>query len=514
METHMTPRNASQPKPRKVHKAPRATLLASVAGLSMAAVLVGPGGYGALNFVAGASSAQAAEMIQHPPGFADLVAKVKPAVVSVRVKIDNAAKTTGLTDQGNQNVLPFPPGSPLEKYFQQFGFENMPNIRPPREVITGEGSGFFISPDGYAMTNYHVVKNAKSVQVTTDDGARYTAKVIGRDPKTDLALIKVDGKKDFAYVKFANREPRVGDWVVAVGNPFGLGGTVTAGIVSARGRDIGAGPYDDYIQIDAPINKGNSGGPAFDVDGNVIGVNTAILSPSGGSVGIGFDIPAETAKMVVAQLKDKGYVTRGWMGVQVQPVTAAIANSLGMKQAEGAIVDEPQAGSPAAKAGIASGDVITAINGTPVKDSRDLARRVSVTAPGTSVKFDILHKGETKTVTLTLGQMPNEQHAATETAQGKPSIPHLGLMLAPADEVAGSGDKGVVVTGVEPEGPAADHGVKTGDVILDVGGKAVAKVSDVRHALTEAQSHGKRDVLLRMKTADGMRFIALPISNG
>jgi serine protease Do len=202
--------------------------------------------------------------------------------------------------------------------------------------------------------------------------------------------------------------------------------------------------------------------------------------------------------------------------VQIQPVTAAIANSLGMKQAEGAIVDEPQAGSPAAKAGIEAGDVITAINGTPVKDSRDLARKVGVTAPGTSVKFDILHKGQTKTVALTLGQMPNEQQATAETGQGKPSsnIPHLGLMLVPADEVAGSGDKGVAVMGVEPDGPAADHGVKTGDVILDVGGKAVAKVSDVRQALTEAQSHGKHDVLLRVKTADGMRFIALPISNG
>jgi serine protease Do len=516
METLMTPHNTPLPKPCKVHRAPRSTLLASVAGLGIAAVLVSPSGYGTVNFPAWTSSAQAAEMTQHPSGFADLVAKVKPAVVSVRVKFDNAAKTTSMNEEGNDNILPFQPGSPLEKYFQQFGFGNMPNIKPRRQVVTGEGSGFFISPDGYAMTNYHVVKNAKSVQVTTDDGARYTAKVIGSDPKTDLALIKVDGKKDFAYVKFADHEPRIGDWVVAVGNPFGLGGTVTAGIVSARGRDIGAGPYDDYIQIDAPINKGNSGGPAFDVNGNVIGVNTAIFSPSGGSVGIGFDIPAETAKMVVAQLKDKGYVTRGWMGVQVQPVTAAIANSLGMKRAEGAIVDEPQAGSPAAKAGIESGDVITAINGTPVKDSRDLARKVSVTAPGTSVKFDILHKGETKTVTLTLGQIPNEQQAATETVQGKPAsnVPHLGLMLAPAGEVAGSGDKGIVVTGVEPDGPAADHGVKTGDVILDVGGKAVAKVSDVRHALTEAQSHGKHDVLLRIKTADGMRFVAIPISNG
>ncbi|HXO67444.1 MAG TPA: trypsin-like peptidase domain-containing protein, partial [Bradyrhizobium sp.] len=249
---------------------------------------------------------------------------------------------------------------------------------------------------------------AQSVQVTTDDGATYKAKVVGTDPRTDLALIKVDGKSSFAYVNFGDSAPRVGDWVVAVGNPFGLGGTVTAGIVSAEGRDIGSGPYDNYLQIDAPINKGNSGGPAFDVNGNVIGVNTAIYSPSGGSVGIGFDIPAQTAKRVIAELKDKGVVTRGWLGVQVQPVTEGIADSLGMKTAEGAMVDEPQNGSPAARAGIQSGDVVTALNGTPVKDSRDLAGKVAALAPGSSVKLDIFRGGESKTVTVTLDELPNQ----------------------------------------------------------------------------------------------------------
>ena len=307
-------------------------------------------------------------------------------------------------EEGNQS------DSPLDQFSRQFGFR-IPNGMQRHQIITGEGSGFFISPDGYAVTNNHVVDHAKSVQVTTDDGTIYTAKVIGTDKKTDLALIKVDGKKDFTYVKFAEQPPRVGDWVVAVGNPFGLGGTVTAGIVSARGRDIGAGPYDDYIQIDAPINKGNSGGPAFDTNGNVIGVNTAIFSPSGGSVGIGFDIPAATAKLVVAQLKDKGYITRGWLGVQVQPVTADIADSLGMKQAKGAMVDSPQDGSPAAKAGIEAGDVITAVDGKPVKDSRDLARTISMMAPGSSVKLDVLHKGQSKTLTLALGEMPNDRQA-------------------------------------------------------------------------------------------------------
>jgi len=327
-------------------------------------------------------------------------------------------------------------------------------------------------------------------------------------------LIKVDGNKDFPFVKFAEHAPEVGDWVVAVGNPFGLGGTVTAGIVSARGRDIGAGPYDDYVQIDAPINKGNSGGPAFDVNGNVIGVNTAIFSPSGGSVGIGFDIPADTAKMIVAQLKEKGHVTRGWLGVQIQPVTADIANSLGLKNAAGAIVDEPQSGSPAAQAGIKSGDVITAVNGVQVKDARELARTIGMMAPDTSVKLDIVRNGEPRSVTATLAQVPNEQQAkADDSAQPTSGVPHLGLQLAPARDVSGAGDKGVVVTGVEPDSPAAEGGFQSGNVILEVGGKPVADAGDVRNALSEAKSQGKHQILIRAKMGDATRFIALPLGH-
>src|SRR6201991_4089226 len=307
----------------------RLVLLACVAGIGAIVAFGGPMGYPRLSpsWMSGARAADTRQPAAHqqPAGFADLVAKVKPAVISVRVQLDETANASDLSSD------------------QEDGFNEAPErMSEPHQIIIGAGSGFFISPDGYAVTNNHVVDHAQSVQVTTDDGTVYTAKVIGTDKKTDLALIKVDAKKDFTFVKFADTPPRVGDWVVAVGNPFGLGGTVTAGIVSARGRDIGAGPYDDYVQIDAPINKGNSGGPAFDMNGNVIGVNTAIYSPSGGSVGIGFDIPAETAKMVVAQLKDKGRVTRGWIGVQVQPVTQDIADSLGLKQVRGAIVDEPQ----------------------------------------------------------------------------------------------------------------------------------------------------------------------------
>src|SRR5215472_4784315 len=274
----------SNPSPRKSLTARRLVLLASVAGIGAAVLFAGPGGYYAASPAWTSAASAADSTLQHPAGFADIVAKVKPAVISVRVKI--AAAETSMfqqnSDRDDQDAVPFQPGSPMEKFFRQFGDQfGGGRMAPPRghQTITGEGSGFFISADGYAVTNNHVVDHAKSVQVTTDDGTVYTAKVIGTDGKTDLALIKVDGKGDLPFVKFADKAPAVGDWVVAVGNPFGLGGTVTAGIVSARGRDIGAGPYDDYVQSDAPNNKGSSGGPAFDVGGNVIGVNTAIYSP-------------------------------------------------------------------------------------------------------------------------------------------------------------------------------------------------------------------------------------------
>ncbi len=508
--------NAGRSNGRRLLSARRMTLLASVAAIGGAVVLAGPAGYGRSTLPAWTSSARAAENQPAPNGFADLVAKVKPAVISVRVKIDQNSDPAAIAQNDDEGLPPTLNGTPFEKFFRQYGFNGMPRGElQQHQIITGVGSGFFISPDGYAVTNNHVVDHAKSVQVTTDDGATYTARVVGTDPKTDLALIKVDGKTNLAYVNFENSDhaPRVGDWVVAVGNPYGLGGTVTAGIVSASGRDIGSGPYDNYLQIDAPINKGNSGGPAFDMSGNVIGVNTAIYSPSGGSVGIGFDIPAQTAKLVVAQLKDKGVVTRGWLGVQIQPVTQGIADSLGLKKAAGAMVDEPQSGSPAAKAGIEFGDIITAVNGTAVKDLRDLARQIAMQAPGSSVKLDIWRKGEAKTMTVALGTMANQQqaNAGDQQSESGRGVPHLGLTVAPANDVAGSGGGGVVVTGVDPEGPAAEHGFQSGDIILDVGGKAVANAGDMRKALSAAKSDGKRDILMRVKTADATRFIAMPL---
>ncbi len=504
--------------PRNPLTARRLVLLGSAAGLAVALIAAGPGGYVPTHLPSWSSSALAADTaaLPHPASFADLVTRVKPAVISVRVKIDESAKQVSMDDGDQNENIPFAPGSPMEKFFQQFGAPDMPHAAPHRHgTMMGEGSGFFISADGYAVTNNHVVDHASSVQVTTDDGTVYTAKVVGTDPKTDLALIKVDGKNDFPFVKFADHAPRVGDWVVAVGNPFGLGGTVTAGIVSARGRDIGAGPYDDYIQIDAPINKGNSGGPAFNVDGEVIGINSAIYSPSGGSVGIGFDIPADTAKLVIAQLEAHGHVTRGYLGVQVQPVTAAIADSLGMKKAEGAMVDQPQDGSPAAKAGIEAGDVITTLNGTPIKDARELARTVAMLAPDSAVKLEILRHGEMRTVTVTLAQMPNQQQAQAETEgpAAMKGVPHLGLSVAPANDVAGAGGKGVAVTGVDPDGLAAQQGIKTGDIILDVGGKAVGNAGDVRAALVDAKAHGKQNVLMRVKSANATVFVAVPLGN-
>src|SRR4051812_5983684 len=338
---------------RSLFSARKFALMASVvAGLGVAVYGFGPSSSPGDIFSTSAHAQVNNEVrkVAQPVGFADIVERVKPSVISVKVNIAEKTASKDKDDSaGKDDDSPFQPGSPMERFFRRFGG---PDGLPPglrggprggRGAVTGQGSGLFISADGYAVTNNHVVDGADKVEVTTDDGKTYTAKVIGTDPRTDVALIKVEGRTDFPFAKLSDSKPRIGDWVLAVGNPFGLGGTVTAGIVSASGRDIGNGPYDDFIQIDAPVNKGNSGGPAFDVSGEVMGVNTAIYSPSGGSVGIAFSIPASTVKSVVAQLKDRGSVARGWIGVQIQPVTLDIADSLGLKKAEGALVAEPQA---------------------------------------------------------------------------------------------------------------------------------------------------------------------------
>ena len=509
---------------RSLFSARKFALMASVvAGLGVAVYGFAPS-HGPVDLFSSPAHAQVnneVSKVEKPIGFADIVERVKPSVISVKVNINE--KVAKDDNTGNDDS-PFQPGSPMERFFRRFGGPDglPPGLRPRgRGVITGQGSGFFISADGYAVTNNHVVDGADKVEVTTDDGKVYKASVIGTDARTDLALIKVEGGSNFPFAKLSDGKPRIGDWVLAVGNPFGLGGTVTAGIVSARGRDIANGPYDDFIQIDAPVNKGNSGGPAFDTSGEVMGVNTAIYSPSGGSVGIAFSIPASTVKNVVAQLKDKGSVSRGWIGVQIQPVTPDIADSLGLKKAEGALVAEPQANGPAAKAGIESGDVITKVNGETVKDARELARTIGGFSPGTAVKLDVLHKGEDKVVNLTLGQLPNTLEAKADTDSDDKGgvtrgtdVPKLGLTLAPANSVAGAGKDGVVVTEVDPNSAAADRGFKEGDVILEVAGKSVASATDVRDAINAAHADNKNSVLMRVKSGGTSRFVAVPLAKG
>jgi serine protease Do len=334
-----------------------------------------------------------------PATFADLAEKVLPAVIAVTTKV------------------PVPRHGTLDERSFDFGSPNRdtPEERVPtpgtrkrgKAQITAVGSGFFISPDGYAVTNNHVLQNSNTAEILTQDEQTYTAKVVGKDPISDLALIKVDGRSDFSYVTIADELPRVGDWVLAVGNPFGLGGTVTAGIVSARHRNIDPAYAEDLIQIDAPINRGDSGGPSFDSNGNVIGVNTMIASPSGGSVGVAFAVPADTIKTVISQLKAKGSVTRGWIGVQIQPITPDLAKGLGLNSPRGAIIADVQKNSPGAKAGLARGDVVTSINDEPIKDAYELTKRIQNTAPGTSIHLGSQRKGSERPVTVTLGQLPD-----------------------------------------------------------------------------------------------------------
>jgi serine protease Do len=443
------------------------------------------------------------------PSFAGLAQRVTPAVVSVYAKAElTGDEVAALGGQGpGENGLPH--GSPFEFFFRRFG---EPGFEARPHLVMAQGSGFFISSDGYILTNNHVVDHAKSVQVKTNDGKTYPAKVVGTDAGTDLAVLKVNADGSFPYVTFAATPPRIGDWVLAVGNPFGLGGTVTQGIVSAEGRDIGSGPYNDFLQIDAPINKGNSGGPTFNLQGQVVGVNTAIYSPSGGSVGVAFDIPAQTAKTVAAELESKGAVTRGWIGVSIQPVTKDIADSLNLKQAKGALVDDVQGGGPAAKAGVKAGDVILSLDGDAIADSRDLARKVAADNPGKAVTLQVWRDGKEQTIGLTIAAQPSAP--SSQAAPAENGRTGLGMTLAPASQVAGAGSEGVVVVSVDPDGTAAEKGIQPGDVILEVGGKRVSTPRDVSGDLGAAAKSGQHAVLLRIKSAAGTHFVAVPVARG
>ena len=451
-----------------------------------------------------------------PLTFADLVAKVSPAVVSINVKGDAKVaendQIPGMPD--------LPEDNPLYDFFKQFR-KGMPQQQQKPSPTLAQGSGFFISPDGFVVTNNHVVEDAEDITVTMENGDKYPATLVGTDPRTDVALIKVkaDGKT-FPFVEFSKKDPRVGDWVLAVGNPFGLGGTVTAGIISAHNRDIGSGPYD-YLQIDAAVNRGNSGGPSFDLDGKVIGVNTAIFSPSGGNVGIAFAVPAALVQEVVTQLKATGTVDRGWLGVVIQNVSDDIANSIGMKEAKGAMVTKVTEDGPAAKEDLKAGDVIVEVNGDKIDNSRDLARKIAELHPNTPVKLAIIRYGEKREVDMKLGTFPNSKKLAS-VEEDKPDtgqqMKDLGLSLAPAAKFPGAGDEGVVITEVDPSSDAADKGLKPGDVILQVAGVSVSDPSDVAEGVKKAMAGAKptteKDtvkVLMQVKSGDQTRFVALSL---
>lgn len=472
------------------------------------------------------ASAEPAQTVQTPYGaapasFADLVQKVNPAVVSINVKSD-----TKVAEGGDNLQIPglpdIPEDSPLYDFFKNFkGQPGQGGPRPDRpHPSMAQGSGFFISSDGYLVTNNHVVEDAEDISVTLENGDKYPATLVGADPRTDVALLKVKAPKEFAFVPFTDKDPRVGDWVLAVGNPFGLGGTVTAGIISAHNRDIGSGPYD-YLQIDAAVNRGNSGGPSFNLEGEVVGMNTAIFSPSGGNVGIAFAVPAALVKEVVGQLKEHGTVDRGWLGVVIQNVSDDIADSIGLSEAKGAMVTKVAEDGPAAKEDVKAGDVIVEVNGDKIEDSRDLARKIAELHPNTDVKLSIMRYGEKHNVDMKLGTFPSGKKLASIEDDGdKPDaaseqLDNLGLSLAPAGKIPGAGEEGVVITDVSPDSDAADKGLKAGDVILQVAGEPVSRPGDVakgvKKAFEKAKDKDKVNVLVQVKTGDQTRFVALSL---
>ncbi|MDW6021125.1 Do family serine endopeptidase [Mesorhizobium sp. BAC0120] len=497
----------------------RTRLLAAAASIAIAGAI----GFGA---VASGTAPVLADAVkvegQQVPGFADVVEKVSPAVVSVRVKskAEPASDNGQFFDfQGPQGFDQLPDDHPLKRFFREFRNENGPQRRGQRDAKprpVAQGSGFFISEDGYLVTNNHVVDGGTDFTVVTDDGKELDAKLVGTDPKTDVAVLKVDGKgQKFTYVNFADdSKVRVGDWVVAVGNPFGLGGTVTAGIVSARGRDIGAGPYDDFLQIDAAVNHGNSGGPDFNLSGEVVGINTAIFSPSGGSVGIAFAIPASTAKEVVHDLMTSGTVNRGWLGVEIQPVNDEIADSLGLAAgSKGALVANAQDDSPGKKAGIKAGDVITRVDGKKVDGPRELARIIGETAPGKEVNITLWRDGKSQDVKLTLGELkPDQKQASVEQPKNQhesDTLNDFGLTVTQSED-----GKGIVVTDVDPGSSADDRGIQAGDVITAVNSTEVTGASDFNKAVSEAAKAGKKAVLVQITRDNSNRFVALPVAKG
>lgn len=446
-----------------------------------------------------------------PFSFADLVEAVSPAVVSIRVKTRIEEARAPFNDPNGFYMPDLPEDHPFYEFFKRFDERRGHGKKPRERFGQAVGSGFIISADGFVVTNNHVIENADEVMVVMEDGEEMAAKIVGTDPRTDLALLKLEAASDLPYVEFSDTETRVGDWVVAIGNPFGLGGTVTAGIVSARGRDINANAYDDFIQIDAAVNRGNSGGPAFDTTGKVVGVNTAIFSPSGGNVGIAFAIPASTVKQVVFDLMDDGNVTRGYLGVSIQNVSDDIADSVGLDMARGALVTDPAPNSPAQKAGIQSGDIITSVNGGDVEDARDLSRTISEFAPGTKVTIGIWRNGEPIELQIELARLEdelaiNEDNDTMQAEPGEPTETATGLTLVQND----TGD-GLLIVDIDPESRAIEKGFAPGDVVLEANGKAVNTVEEFEKQLAEVKDAGRSTILVKVARDSVSRFVGLAI---
>ena len=446
-----------------------------------------------------------------PASFADVIEAVQPAVVNISVS-------------GTRPTTPFrgAPGAPGMENFEDFlrRFFERQSYRPSNgsSVVQGMGSGFIVAPEGYVVTNHHVVENASEIAVTMNDGTRYDAELVGSDPKTDLAVLKVDADEPLPYARFGDSDAtRVGDWVIAIGNPFGLGGSATTGIISARGRDIQSGPFDDFLQIDAPINRGNSGGPLFDLSGQVIGINAAIYSPNGGNVGIGFAIPSDLASPIIDQLRTSGRVERGWLGVTIQQVNDELADGLGFEGEAGVLVASVVPGSPAERAGLKPGDVITAVEGAELSHIKELTRHVAATKPEEELAFDVWRNGEEMTLDVAVGSSPDE------TADLRPSAPQaagpkLGVSLAEITPEArqrfglDSDVTGALVVAVEPNSSAASKGIRTGDVIVMVGQAPVDGVDAAIDAIGAVKADGRANVLLRVVRDGSGIFVAVPFA--
>jgi serine protease Do len=487
-------------------------LLVGIGGVSTAFVMTGQ--------VATAQVQNAAQIIvpqaaQPQAGFADLVEAVKPAVVSILVEAEESPRD--MQRRGGDfdfNFPDLPEGHPFRDFFDQFGGPGGPNGGPeqaPRHFMAA-GSGFVISADGYVVTNNHVVEDATKVTVVFDDGTEQVAKIVGTDERTDLAVLKIEGT-DLPFVNFETEASRVGDWVVAVGNPFGLGGTVTVGVISGSGRNIGGSNYGDFLQIDAAVNTGNSGGPAFNTKGEVVGVNTAIYSPNGGNVGIAFAIPAATVKGIVGQLIEDGTVTRGYLGVGIQDVNRDIADGVGLANAKGAIVSNVAEDGPAGPAGVKSGDIITAVDGDAIDDALDLSRTIAGKSPDSSVELTIWRDGAETKVSVKLGTLNEEQVAQAGEEQPVPPAPlpaetSVGLSLVPNADGAG----GLLVQNVEPDSAAAEKGLAVGDAILEVNNTPVNTLEEFEAALDAVKGQGRNTALIKASRDGNDRFIGLPLS--